>query len=68
MACQIAQWLVAATTPSTLQHALVGIACLLAYDRLVRWRRARKAMARTIDMPKFETREDGDIDPTRRAA
>ena len=68
MACQIAQWLISATTPSTLQHALVGIGCLLAYDQLVRWRRARKCAANQAGAPKIELREEADPDPTRRAA
>ncbi|HEY2762384.1 MAG TPA: hypothetical protein VGI75_16610 [Pirellulales bacterium] len=39
MACQLFQWLIAGEGPSTLQHALVGIGCLLAYDALGRWRK-----------------------------
>lgn len=41
MACQIFQWLLAGEGPSTLQHGLVGIACLLTYDLFSRWRKRR---------------------------
>lgn len=41
MACQLFQWLIAGEGPSTLQHALVGIGCLLAYDAFSRWRKRR---------------------------
>ena len=38
MACQLFQWLIAGEGPSTFQHALVGIGCLLLYDAVSRWR------------------------------
>jgi hypothetical protein len=41
MACQWIQWLFAGEGPSTLQHALVGIGCLLTYDAWSRWRTLR---------------------------
>jgi hypothetical protein len=42
MACQLFQWLIAGEGPSSLEHALVGIGCLLAYDALSRWRKRRR--------------------------
>ncbi|HTQ38678.1 MAG TPA: hypothetical protein VMJ32_06605 [Pirellulales bacterium] len=44
MACQIFQCLLAGEGPSTLQHALVGIGCLLTYDLFSRWRKRRRAL------------------------
>jgi hypothetical protein len=38
MACQWIQWLFAGEGPSTLQHGLVGIGCLLTFDAWNRWR------------------------------
>lgn len=43
MECQLFQWLIAGAGPSTMQHALVGIGCLLAFDGVNRWRNGRKA-------------------------
>lgn len=43
MICRIFDWLVAGAGPTTLQHALVGIACLLTYDAVARWRKKRPA-------------------------
>jgi hypothetical protein len=44
MACQFFQWLVATEGPSTLQHGLVGIGCLLTYDLFGRWRKSRRQL------------------------
>ncbi len=41
MACQIFRWLIAGAGPTTLQHALVGIGCLLAFDAASRWWKRR---------------------------
>jgi hypothetical protein len=45
MACQIFKWLLASEGPSTLQHGLVGIGCLLTYDLFGRWRKRRRLQA-----------------------
>jgi hypothetical protein len=45
MECQLFQWLIAGAGPTTLQHALVGIGCLLAFDAAIRWRTGRKGLA-----------------------
>jgi hypothetical protein len=42
MECQFFQWLIAGAGPTTLQHALVGIGCLLAFDAVNRWRKGPK--------------------------
>jgi hypothetical protein len=42
MDCQFFQWLIAGAGPTTIQHALVGIGCLLAFDAVSRWRNGRK--------------------------
>ena len=44
MACQFFQRLIAGEGPTSLQHALVGIGCLLAYDALSRWRKRRRRL------------------------
>jgi hypothetical protein len=41
MACQIFRWLIAGAGPTTLQHALVGVGCLLAFDITNRWWKRR---------------------------
>jgi hypothetical protein len=41
MACQIFQWLIAGTDRTTLEHASIGIGCLLLVDRIVQWRKRR---------------------------
>ena len=41
MACQIFRWLIAGAGPTTLQHALVGVGCLLAFDATSRWWKRR---------------------------
>lgn len=43
MECQLFQWLFAGAGPTTIQHALVGIGCLLAFDAVHRWRKGRTA-------------------------
>jgi hypothetical protein len=43
MECQFAHWLFAGTGPTTIQLALVGIGCLLAFDVARRWQTGRKA-------------------------
>jgi hypothetical protein len=42
MECQLFQWLIAGAGPTTVQHALAGIGCLLAYDAISRWRKTGK--------------------------
>lgn len=43
MDCLVFQWLFAGAGPTTLQHALVGIGCVLALDAMTGWRRRRPA-------------------------
>ncbi|HEY2827287.1 MAG TPA: hypothetical protein VGJ04_06770 [Pirellulales bacterium] len=69
MACQFFQWLIAGGGPSTFQHALVGVGCLLAYDAVSRLLKRRQlqisdAGAATIQQIQSTT----DRDEQRRAA
>ncbi len=41
MACQVFRWLLAGAGPTSFQHALVGMGCLLAFDVASRWWRRR---------------------------
>jgi hypothetical protein len=41
MACQIFQWLIAGTDRTTLEHASIGIGCLMAFELINRWRKPR---------------------------
>src|SRR5262249_52370341 len=43
MACQVFQWLLIAVEPTAMEHALIGIGCLLTYDAVSRWRKKRRA-------------------------
>jgi hypothetical protein len=72
MACQVFQWLIAGAGPTALEHALVGIGCLLTYDALSRWRKKRRAaqidaadVLPSGNLPPVEQRE---IEQQRRAA
>jgi hypothetical protein len=70
MACQLFQWLIAGEGPSTLQHGLVGIGCLLAYDAVKRLRTGGRELqisdagAATVE----QIHSTGDRDQRRRAA
>jgi hypothetical protein len=41
VACQIFQWLIAGTDRTTLEHASIGIGCLMAFELINRWRKPR---------------------------
>jgi hypothetical protein len=69
MACQIFQWLLAREGPTTLQHALVGIGCLLTYDLVSRMRKRRKYATEQADtLPVQAKPSDADSTQWRRAA
>ncbi|MCC7083896.1 MAG: hypothetical protein IT427_02690 [Pirellulales bacterium] len=65
MECQFFQWLFAGAGPTTIQHALVGIGCLLAFDVLRRWSKSRKA---TVAIVTSEEHPDWADDDYRQAA
>jgi hypothetical protein len=68
MACQFFQHLIAGEGPSALQHALVGIGCLLAYDALSRWRKHRRQLAIYREKIPPSDRPSADETEQRRAA
>ncbi len=67
MECQIFQWLIAGAGPTTLQHALVGIGCLLAVDAWNRWRQGRKNLSSEVCENRPEV-FDHSVDDYRQAA
>jgi hypothetical protein len=62
MACKLVEWLIASAGPSALQHGLVGVACLLAYDAANRWRKRRSVS------PTDESKPEEPANEYRRAA
>jgi hypothetical protein len=48
MACQIFQWLIAGTDRTTLEHASIGIGCLMAFELINRWRKPRAPAGQAV--------------------
>ena len=68
MACQIFQWLIAGTDRTTLEHASIGIGCLLAFDLITRWRKTRAPSWQVADEQQARTGNDEHEVEQRRAA
>ena len=49
MACQIFQWLIAGAYRTTLEHASIGIGCLLAFDLITRRRKPRAPSENVVE-------------------
>jgi hypothetical protein len=64
MACKFLQWILAGAGPTSLQHGLVGVGCLLAYDAVTRWRK-RNQPKQSVEV---ETTEESPQQEYRRAA
>jgi hypothetical protein len=63
MACKFLQWILAGAGPTSLQHGLVGVGCLLAYDAVTRWRKRNQPK-----QPIVEKTEESPQQEYRRAA